>query len=102
MQEYFRCGAPDVAILVADNVELMGMITVLDGGARWGSVRVSDDRSGRRGRMIFLTTEVFRFLCRQRRISVDGRRGTWDKIIKVGFSGCWANLRRGRRSVNMV
>src|SRR5712672_1723139 len=102
MQEYFRCGAPDVAVLVADDVELMGMVTVLDGGARRGSVRVSDDRCGRRGRTIFLTTEVFRFLCRQRRISVDGRQGTWDKIIKVGVSGSRANLRRGHRSVNVV
>src|SRR5712672_2842219 len=102
MQEYFRCRAPDVAVLVADNVELVGMIMVLDSGARRGSVRVKDDRCGWRGRTIFLTTDVFCFLCRQRRISVDGRQGTWDKIIKVGVSGSRANLRRGRRSVNVV
>ena len=46
MQEYFRSGAPDVAVLVADDVELVGMIAVLDGGARRGSVRVKDDRCG--------------------------------------------------------
>jgi len=63
MQEYFRSGAPDVAVLVADDVELVGMIAVLDGGARRGSVRVKDDRCGRRGRTIFLIIDVFRFLC---------------------------------------
>jgi hypothetical protein len=44
MQEYFRCGAPDVSVLVADEVVLMGMVTVLDGGAWRGSVRVNEDR----------------------------------------------------------
>src|SRR5712672_4434169 len=101
MEQYLRCGAPDVAVLVADDVELVGMITVLDGGARRGSVRVSDDRCERRGRTILLTSDVFRFLCRQRRISVDGRRGTWDKIIKVGVSGSWVSP-PGRRQLRTL
>jgi len=92
MEEYLRSGAPDVAVLVADDVVLVGMVTMLDSGARRGSVRVKDDRCGRRGRTIFLISDVFRFLCRQRRISVEGRRGTWDKIIKVRRSGCRAEL----------
>jgi hypothetical protein len=44
MEEYLRCGVPDVTILVADEVELVGMVTVLDSGARWGSIRVKDNR----------------------------------------------------------
>ena len=92
MEEYFRSGAPDVAVLVADDIVLVGMVTMLDGGARQGSVRVKDDRCGRQGRTIFLVSNVFHFLCRQRRISIEGRRGTWDKIIKAGFSGCLAEL----------
>src|SRR5712671_6726904 len=75
-----------------DPIVLVGMVTMLDGGTRWGSVRVRDDRCGRRGRTIFLINDVFRFLCRQRRISVEGRQGTWDKIIKVRRSGCRAEL----------
>jgi hypothetical protein len=63
MEKYLRCGAPDVAILVADEVELVGMVTVLDSGARRGSIRVKDDRCGRRGRTIFLVSDVFLFLC---------------------------------------
>jgi len=93
MEKYLRRGAPDVTVLVADDVELVRVVTVLDGGARRGSVRVKDDRCGRRGRTIFLIIDVFRFLCRQRRISVEGRRGTWDKIIKVTVSGSRASLR---------
>jgi len=92
MEEYLRSGAPDVAVLVADDIVLVGMVTMLDGGAWRGSVRVKDDRCGRRGRTIFLVSDVFHFLCRQRRISVEGRQGTWDKIIKVRHSGCRAEL----------
>jgi hypothetical protein len=62
MQEYFRSGAPDVSVLVADEVVLVGMVTMLNGGTRGGSVRVSEDKWWRRGRTIFLIIEVFRFL----------------------------------------
>ena len=44
MEEYLRCGAPDVSVLVADEVVLVGMVTMLDSGARRGSVRVNEDR----------------------------------------------------------
>jgi len=62
MEEYLRCGAPDVSVLVADEVVLVGMVTMLNGGARRGSVRVSEDKWWRRGRTIFLIIVIFRFL----------------------------------------
>ena len=46
MEESFRCGAPAIAVLVADDEELVRMVTVLDSSAQWGSVRVKDDRRG--------------------------------------------------------
>jgi len=63
MEEYLRCGAPDVAVLVADDVVLVGMVAVFDSGARRGSVRARDDRRGRRGSVIFRISDVFLFLC---------------------------------------
>jgi hypothetical protein len=63
MEEYLRCGVPDVSVLVADEVVLMGMVTMLDGGTRRGSIRVSKDRWWRRGRTIFLISVIFHFLC---------------------------------------
>ena len=42
--ESFRCRAPAIAVLVADDEEVVRMVMVLDSSARWGSVRVKDDR----------------------------------------------------------
>jgi hypothetical protein len=44
MEEYLRCGVPDVSVLVVDKVVLMGMVMMLDGGTRRGSIRVSEDK----------------------------------------------------------
>ena len=62
MEESFRCGAPAIAVLVADDEELVRMVTVLDERAQWGSIRVKDNRRGGQGRTIFRIIEVFLFL----------------------------------------
>ena len=62
MEESFRCGAPAIAVLVADDEELVRMVAVLDSSAWRGSIRVKDNRRSRRGRTIFHIIEVFLFL----------------------------------------
>jgi hypothetical protein len=46
MEESFRCGVPAIAVLVADDEELVRMVMVLDKSAWWGSIRFKDDRRG--------------------------------------------------------
>ena len=62
MEESFRCGAPAIAVLVADDEELVRMVAVLDKSTRRGSVRVKDEWRGGRGRTIFRIIAVFLFL----------------------------------------
>lgn len=91
----FRSRAPDITVFVPDDVELVGMVGVLDLGARWRSVGVRLDRSEGCGRTILLVIKTCLFLCRQRRNSSGGIRGTWDTRAQRGFRGwgcgkrCW-------------
>jgi hypothetical protein len=89
----FCSGTPDVTVLVMDDVELVGVIRVLDLGTRRRSVGVRLERVVGCGRTILLVIKTCLFLCRQRRKSSGGIRGTWDTRAQRGFSGCG----RGRR-----
>jgi hypothetical protein len=71
----FRSRAPDVTVLVTDEVELVRVVWVLDLGARWRSVGVRLERVAGCGRTILLVIKTCLFLCRQRRKSSGGIRG---------------------------
>jgi hypothetical protein len=89
----FRSRAPDVTVLVTDNVELVGVVRVLDLDARRRSIGVRLEFVAGCGRTILLVIKTCLFLCRQRRKSSGGIRGTWDTRAQRSFSGCG----RGRR-----
>jgi hypothetical protein len=92
--------APDSAVLVLDDVKLVGVVRECVIRAGWSSIGVNRERDEWCGRRILLVIKTGFFLNRQWRKTSDGRRRAWKTRAQRGFKG----RKDGRRcrGVNVI